>query len=104
MEVPSDLKSEVLNLAVTNLICSVSLTGVLALQAARWWAERSDEHEELASPATAATSAAPSAPGSGYVSGVEEAPMDAETRMKVSSGKLQEKVAHAVSQVQDKAR
>ncbi|EJD06072.1 uncharacterized protein FOMMEDRAFT_18275 [Fomitiporia mediterranea MF3/22] len=39
------LKSEVLNFATANLVCSVSLTGVMALQAARWWAERADAED-----------------------------------------------------------
>ncbi|KAL5529009.1 hypothetical protein ACEPAG_4983 [Sanghuangporus baumii] len=39
------LKSEVLNFATANLVCSVSLTGVMALQAARWWSERADAEE-----------------------------------------------------------
>ena len=40
------LKSEVLNFATANLVCSVSLTGVMALQAARWWSERADTDED----------------------------------------------------------
>ena len=55
---------------------------MLALQAARWWAERSDD-ETVA----LATTTAPSLPGSGYVSGAEGPTMDAETRMKANSGK-----------------
>ena len=43
---PSALKEDVLNLASANLVCSVALTGVLALQAARWWSEQSDPEEE----------------------------------------------------------
>ena len=43
---PPSLKSSVLNLASANLICSVALTGVMALQAARWWAESSDPEQE----------------------------------------------------------
>ncbi|KAI5122984.1 hypothetical protein M0805_006862 [Coniferiporia weirii] len=45
-KIPASLKSEVLNLASVNLVCSVALTGVIALQAARWWAERADAEEE----------------------------------------------------------
>ncbi|KAH8117587.1 Shr3 amino acid permease chaperone [Phellopilus nigrolimitatus] len=46
-KITSTLKSEVLNLASANLVCSVALTGVIALQAARWWAERPDLEEEV---------------------------------------------------------
>ena len=92
-EIPPALKSEVLNLATSNLICSVSLTGVLALQAARWWAERSDDE-------TAMPTAAPSVPGSGYVSGAEGPMMDAEMRMKANSGRdgdISSKIAGKIS-------
>ena len=34
-----------LELASSHLACSVALTGVLALQAARWWAELSDDDD-----------------------------------------------------------
>jgi len=34
-----------LELASSHLVCSVALTGVLALQAARWWAELSDDDD-----------------------------------------------------------
>ncbi|THH10187.1 hypothetical protein EW145_g1481 [Phellinidium pouzarii] len=44
--IPATLKSEVLNLASGNLVCSVALTGVIALQAARWWAEHADSKDE----------------------------------------------------------
>lgn len=43
---PPTLKVQVLNLASANLICSVALTGVMGLQAARWWAESSDPEQE----------------------------------------------------------
>ncbi|TDL27610.1 hypothetical protein BD410DRAFT_683306, partial [Rickenella mellea] len=43
---PSKLKDSVLNLASANLVCSVALTGVLALQAGRWWAELGDSDDE----------------------------------------------------------
>lgn len=46
-EVPPSLRSEVLNLATGNLVSSVALTGVMVLQAARWWSEQSDPEEEL---------------------------------------------------------
>ena len=39
---PRSLRHATLELASTNLICSVALTGVLALQAGRFWAESSD--------------------------------------------------------------
>ncbi|THH07649.1 hypothetical protein EW146_g9255 [Bondarzewia mesenterica] len=44
--VPLTLRTQILELASSNLICSVALTGVLALQAGRWWAERSDDIDE----------------------------------------------------------
>jgi hypothetical protein len=51
---PRSLRSATLELASNNLICSVALTGVLALQAGRWWAERADadDEEEEAHPET----------------------------------------------------
>ncbi|ETW85427.1 hypothetical protein HETIRDRAFT_379362, partial [Heterobasidion irregulare TC 32-1] len=41
--VPPALRINILELASSNLICSVALTGVLALQAGRWWTERAEE-------------------------------------------------------------
>jgi hypothetical protein len=48
---PLALRHTTLELASNNLICSVALTGVLALQAGRFWAESSDEDDldEIAS-------------------------------------------------------
>ena len=43
---PISLRQPTLELASSNLVCSVTLTGVLALQAGRWWAERVDDAEE----------------------------------------------------------
>lgn len=43
---PRALRHPTLELASTNLICSVALTGVLALQAGRFWAESPDEDDE----------------------------------------------------------
>jgi hypothetical protein len=43
---PSALRNPTLELASSNLICSVALTGVLALQAGRLWAERADDDDE----------------------------------------------------------
>ncbi|KAF5380872.1 hypothetical protein D9615_003906 [Tricholomella constricta] len=43
---PRSLRFATLELASNNLICSVALTGVLALQAGRSWAERSDADDE----------------------------------------------------------
>jgi len=40
---PPDLRTPTLGLASSHLICSVALTGVLALQTGRWWAERADD-------------------------------------------------------------
>lgn len=40
---PNSLRIATLELASNNLICSVALTGVLALQAGRSWAERAEE-------------------------------------------------------------
>jgi len=42
---PRNLRIATLDLASNNLICSVALTGVLALQAGRFWAEKSDAEE-----------------------------------------------------------
>jgi hypothetical protein len=42
---PRTLRGATLELASNNLICSVALTGVLALQAGRFWAEKSDAEE-----------------------------------------------------------
>lgn len=39
---PPSLRGPTLELASTHLICSVALTGVLLLQAGRWWAEHYD--------------------------------------------------------------
>ncbi|KIJ16730.1 hypothetical protein PAXINDRAFT_175965 [Paxillus involutus ATCC 200175] len=43
---PRALRSPTLELASNHLICSVALTGVLILQAGRWWAELSDGDDE----------------------------------------------------------
>jgi hypothetical protein len=43
---PRALRTVTLELASNNLICSVALTGVLALQAGRLWVERSDAEDE----------------------------------------------------------
>jgi hypothetical protein len=40
---PPDLRTPTLGLASSHLVCSVALTGVLALQTGRWWAERADD-------------------------------------------------------------
>ncbi|KAK7466982.1 hypothetical protein VKT23_004045 [Stygiomarasmius scandens] len=45
--VPTDLRSTILELASNNLICSVALTGVLGLQAGRFWAENSTDDDEV---------------------------------------------------------
>lgn len=42
---PQSLRDPVLELASSHLVCSVVLTGVLALQAGRWWAEQADNDE-----------------------------------------------------------
>jgi len=42
---PDALRSATLDLASNHLMCSVALTGVLVLQAGRFWAERSDDEE-----------------------------------------------------------
>ncbi|KAI0318438.1 Shr3 amino acid permease chaperone [Amylostereum chailletii] len=46
---PAPLRQEALDIASSHLICSVALTGVLALQAGRWWAERADEDDAVTS-------------------------------------------------------
>lgn len=43
---PKDLRHTTLELASNHLISSVALTGVLALQAGRLWAEKADEDDE----------------------------------------------------------
>ncbi|KAI6162536.1 hypothetical protein EDD17DRAFT_552682 [Pisolithus thermaeus] len=43
---PRPLRSPTLDLASNHLICSVALTGILILQAGRWWAELSDGDDE----------------------------------------------------------
>lgn len=43
---PPSLRGPTLELASTHLICSVALTGVLLLQAGRWWAEQNDLDDE----------------------------------------------------------
>lgn len=43
---PQSLRASTLELASNNLVCSVALTGVLALQSGRWWAERADADDE----------------------------------------------------------
>ncbi|KAH7910656.1 Shr3 amino acid permease chaperone [Hygrophoropsis aurantiaca] len=43
---PRSLRIPTLDLASKHLICSVALTGVLILQAGRWWAELADGDEE----------------------------------------------------------
>lgn len=40
---PSSLRTPTLELASSHLVCSVALTGVLALQAGRWWAENNTD-------------------------------------------------------------
>ncbi len=45
---PPDLRGPTLGLASSHLICSVALTGVLALQTGRWWAERADDDTNAA--------------------------------------------------------
>ncbi|RDB21382.1 hypothetical protein Hypma_011550 [Hypsizygus marmoreus] len=44
--IPLSLRHATLDLASNNLICSVALTGVLALQAGRFWAESSEDEDE----------------------------------------------------------
>ena len=47
-EFPPELRTPTLGLASSHLICSVALTGVLALQTGRWWAERADDDASAA--------------------------------------------------------
>ncbi|KAF8831452.1 hypothetical protein HHX47_DHR1000439 [Lentinula edodes] len=47
--VPQDLQSAIFDLASNNLVCSVALTGVLGLQAGRFWAESADDDDEIES-------------------------------------------------------
>ncbi|KAI0831744.1 Shr3 amino acid permease chaperone [Trametes gibbosa] len=43
---PQTLREPTIELASSHLVCSVILTGVLALQAGRWWAEQADVEED----------------------------------------------------------
>jgi hypothetical protein len=43
---PRSLRTPTLDLASNHLVCSVALTGVLILQAGRWWAELADGDDE----------------------------------------------------------
>jgi hypothetical protein len=43
---PPTLRGPTLELASSHLICSVALTGVLLLQAGRWWAEQKDDDDD----------------------------------------------------------
>jgi len=43
---PRALRTPTLDLASNHLVCSVALTGILILQAGRWWAELADGDEE----------------------------------------------------------
>ena len=43
---PPTLRGPTLELASSHLICSVALTGVLLLQAGRWWAEQKDVDDD----------------------------------------------------------
>ena len=43
---PASLREPTLELASSHLVCSVALTGVLALQAGRWWAEQADVDDD----------------------------------------------------------
>ncbi|KAH9929635.1 Shr3 amino acid permease chaperone [Amylocystis lapponica] len=45
---PASLRTPTLELASSNLVCSVMLTGVLTLQAGRWWAEQTDAEDDEA--------------------------------------------------------
>src|SRR6267154_1410545 len=45
---PPDLRTPTLGLASSHLVCSVALTGVLALQTGRWWVERADDDANAA--------------------------------------------------------
>ena len=43
---PPTLRGPTLELASSHLMCCVALTGVLVLQAGRWWAEQKDDDDE----------------------------------------------------------
>jgi len=45
---PTHLRAPTLELASSHLICSVALTGVLALQTGRWWVEHADDDANAA--------------------------------------------------------
>ena len=65
---PPDLRTPTLGLASSHLVCSVALTGVLALQTGRWWAERADDD------AAAAEELSTSGRGSGEKEGSKPGP------------------------------
>ena len=65
---PPGLRTPTLGLASSHLICSVALTGVLALQTGRWWAERADDD------ANAAEKLSASGPGGGEKEGSKPGP------------------------------
>ncbi|KAF9480112.1 hypothetical protein BDN70DRAFT_857334 [Pholiota conissans] len=44
--IPRALRTAILELASNNLICSVALTGVILLQAGRYWAESADSDDD----------------------------------------------------------
>jgi len=50
---PPGLRGPTFELASSHLVCSVALTGVLALQAGRWWAEQKDFEDDEISEAAA---------------------------------------------------
>ena len=66
---PPDLRTPTLGLASSHLVCSVALTGVLALQTGRWWAERADDD------ANAAEELSASGRGNGEKEGSKPVPM-----------------------------
>ena len=43
---PPTLRAPTFELASSHLVCSVALTGVMVLQAGRWWAEQNDDDDE----------------------------------------------------------
>lgn len=51
---PTYLKKPTLDLAISHLICSVIMTGVLFLQAGKWWADGEDRGWKVSKPVSKA--------------------------------------------------
>ncbi|KAG9226366.1 hypothetical protein CCMSSC00406_0003245 [Pleurotus cornucopiae] len=70
--IPSNLRTAALDLASNNLICSVALTGVLALQAGRFWADKPEEESDDDAPQAVTTSSSTKNAAEYYTSDASE--------------------------------